>query len=65
MYSKIEKSYPVNLILDGNINNGSLRQLRKTKRWINDILDDNDIDLMDVSYAFLLNESIYIIRKET
>lgn len=64
VYSKVTKEYPINLIIDGNINNATLKQLRKTKRWINDILDDNDIALIDVSYAFILDGLIYIIKKE-
>lgn len=63
LYTKYEKSNPTTLIIDGTINYRNLKQIRRSKKWITQLLDERRIKLEDISYAFLLNDSFYVIKK--
>ena len=55
--------YPMPIILDGTIQEKTLKYINKSKLWIKDILDKNDIKLEEIFYAFYQNKSFYIIKK--
>ena len=65
LYTKYANTSPLSLVIDGNIIEKNLRQIRKNRVWLNDILDDKEINVKDISYAFLLDNLVYIIKKET
>ncbi len=54
--------YPIPLILDGIINNDTLKQLKKDNDWVESILRNENVLLKDVFYAFYRNKQLYIIR---
>ena len=65
LYTKYANNSPLSLVIDGDIVERSLMQIRKNRRWLNDILEGKKIEITDISYAFLLNDAVYIIKKET
>ena len=57
------KDYPLPIIMDGVIDYKILKEIGKDKKWIDDLLDNNDIELSNIFYAFYRNNKTYIIRK--
>ena len=55
--------YPLPLILDSVIQPETLIQIRKTEKWINKTLKDENVSLEDVFYAFYKDKGLYIIKK--
>ena len=53
--------YPLPLILDGKIDEETLMQIGKNKKWINKELSKLGTDLSDIFYAFYRNNELYII----
>ena len=60
---KIKSIYPMPIILDGKIDEDSLKNIKKDKIWLNNIMDNNDVMLEEVFYAFYKNKKIYFIKK--
>ncbi len=60
---KIKSSYPMALILDGFIQKGALKQIRKTESWLKEELASKSLVPNDIFYAFYKNKKIYIIKK--
>lgn len=60
---KIKSPYPVALILDGEIQDKTLKHIKKTKNWLEDELKSNKLNLSDIFYAFYKNKKIYVIKK--
>lgn len=58
------KDYPLPIIIDGNIDYDVLKDMKKDKKWIYKILDDNKITLDNVFYAFYTKNKTYIIKKD-
>ena len=58
------KDYPLPIIIDGNIDYDVLKDMKKDKKWIYKILDDNNITLNNVFYAFYTKNKTYIIKKD-
>lgn len=58
-----QKTYPLPLIIDGEIQYNSLNDIGKTKRWIISILKDEKTNLNEVFYAFYKNDKCFIIKK--
>ena len=56
--------YPLPLILDGKINYDTLRQIKKSIKWIDDNLEKENINVDGVFYAFYREKKLYIIKKE-
>ena len=61
---KEEKNYPLPLILDGKVDYKVLKEIKKDKKWLNDILNKNNITLDNVFYAFYTKEKTFIIKKQ-
>lgn len=61
---KEEKNYPLPLILDGQIDYSVLKEIKKKEKWLNLILEKNNIDLNNVFYAFYTKEKTFIIKKQ-
>ena len=60
---KLKSSYPMPLILDGCIQNSSLKHIKKTEDWLNEELSSKNLSSKDIFYAFYKNKKIYIIKK--
>ena len=60
---KIKSSYPMALILDGFIQKGALKQIRKTESWLKEELASKNLVPNDILYTFYKNKKIYIIKK--
>lgn len=54
--------YPLPLILDGVIQEDTMKQIKKNKKWIEDKLKVENVKLNDVFYGFYKDKSIYLIR---
>ena len=57
-------TYPLPLILDGNVDEEVLIQINRSRRWLNNELLKENIDLNNIFYAFYKNKELYIIEKD-
>ena len=55
--------YPLPLILDGIIDYGVLKEIKKDYNWLINQLKKNNIELDNVFYAFYTNNKTFIITK--
>ena len=60
---RIKTSYPMPIILDGEINQKTLEFLKKTNQWLEKELQKKDLEIDDIFYAFYKNNKIYLITK--
>lgn len=58
-----DTSYPLPIIVDGQIDLEVLKQIKKDKSWLHIILTKRQISLDEVFYAFYKNGNVYIIKK--
>ena len=62
-FLKLKSSNPFPLILDGIIQKDTLKYLKKDEKWVKDILNQKEVDLKNVFYAFYKDNDTYIIKK--
>ena len=55
--------YPLPLILDGKIQQETLKQISKTKSWLLKTLQEEKVQLSDIFYAFYREKSLYLIKQ--
>ena len=55
--------YPLPLIIDGIVDNDSLLNINKTTIWLNKVLEENNLSVSDILYAFYKQNKLYIVRK--
>lgn len=55
--------YPLPLILDGEIQQDTITQLKKDEKWLKKTLKQENVDLDNVFYAFYKDKSLFIIKK--
>jgi len=55
------KNYPISLIIDGNIIKDNLFSIHKSMEWINRKLEENNLDLKNINYAYFKNKEVYFI----
>lgn len=60
---KTDSAYPAPIIVDGVIQENTLKNIRKNKIWIKLYLRNQNIKLEDIFYAFYKNGKIYTILK--
>ena len=60
---KTDSAYPEPIIVDGVIQEKTLKNIRKNKIWIKLYLRNQNINLEDIFYAFYKNGKIYTILK--
>ena len=60
---KTDSAYPAPIIVDGGIQENTLKNIRKNKIWIKLYLRKQNINLEDIFYAFYKNGKIYTILK--
>lgn len=61
---KDNKSYPFPLILDGKVDEDTLKKINKDKKWLSNILKKEYIELNEIFYAFYTKDNLYIITNE-
>lgn len=60
---KIKSDYPMPLIIEGDIQEETLKNLKKNKDWLVDKIHNRGMLVNDVFYCFYKNNKIYIINK--
>lgn len=60
---KDKKTYPMPIIIDGEVQFDNLYGINKTKTWLLNTLVDKNIKAEDVFYAFCKNNDLYIIKR--
>ena len=63
-YETGKSPLPLPLILDGDIQEDTIKHLKKDKKWVYNFLDKKDIKLEDVFFAFYKDKNIFIIRND-
>lgn len=58
------KTFPLPLILDGEIEKANLKYINKSEEWLNLFLKDKKVLLEEVFYAFYKDHDVYIIKKD-
>lgn len=54
--------YPLPLILDGKVQQGTLKKLKKKEKWLDELLLQKKINLDDIFYAFYKDNQLFIIK---
>jgi len=60
--SKLFGEYPMPLILDGEIDYDTLRQINKDEKWLNDTLKRENVALDEIFYAFYRKKKMFLIK---
>lgn len=60
--NKLLGEYPMPLIMDGEISYDTLKQINKTKEWLEISLKRENVLLSDIFYAFYRNKKLFIIK---
>lgn len=60
--SNLHGEYPMPLILDGEISYDTLKQINKTKDWLENSLERENVNLGDIFYAFYRNKKLFLIK---
>lgn len=60
---KTKSDYPIPIIIDGRIQETTLKQIKKTKTWLLDKISEKNIPLSEIFYAFYHCHGMYIIKK--
>ena len=55
------KNYPISIIIDGNIIKDNLFSINKSTEWLNKKIEDNNLDLKDINYAYFKNKEVFFI----
>ncbi len=63
-YDTGKSPLPLPLILDGDIQEDTIKHLKKDKKWVYNFLDKKDIKLSDVFFAFYKDRNIFIIKND-
>lgn len=59
-----DKSYPLPVILDGEIDYETLTQIGKDNAWLEKKLNEEDVTKDNVFYAFYKKNQLFLIKKE-
>lgn len=60
---KIKENIPLPFIIEGIIQEDILKQINKSKIWVNSLLDSNNLDLNNVFYAIYQKNHVYVIKR--
>jgi len=58
-----DKSYPMPIIIEGKIQDKTLKYIKKDKTWLNKILLNNNEELDNIFYAFYKDNKLFIIPR--
>ena len=59
-----DSTYPMPLILDGEVDYNVLREIKKDYKWLNKYLKQKNLELKDIFYCFYALNKIFIIEKK-
>lgn len=59
-----DNKYPLPIIINGELDNDTLSQIKKSKEWINNELLRKKVDLKNVFYCFYQDNNLYLIEKD-
>lgn len=62
--SKMFGEYPMPLILDGEIDYDTLKQINKDEKWLLSTLEKEQVNLEDIFYAFYRNKKLFLIKDQ-
>jgi len=62
-FLKVAGSYPSPLIVDGRIQYDTLKGINRTDEWLKKFLNEQEVQLKEVFYAFYKNRKIYLIKQ--
>ena len=62
-FFKLNRAYPMPIIVDGSIQTKALSHIHKTKSWLEDELLKKKLNIKDIFYAFYKKNKIYIVKK--
>ncbi len=62
--SKLFGEYPLPVILDGSIDYDTLKQIGKSERWLISVLDNDNLNLSDIFYAFYRDKKLFLIKRD-
>ena len=60
---KIKEKIPLPFIIEGIIQEDILKQINKSKIWVNSLLDSNNLDLNNIFYAIYQKNHVYVIKR--
>lgn len=60
--SSMKGEYPLPLILDGVVDYDTLKHIKKSDKWIEEMLKEDGVELRNVFYAFYRKNKLYIIK---
>ena len=63
-YSTLNKVYPLPFIIDGKINDDSLKKANIKHQKLLELLYESNLDLNEVFYAFYKEKKIFVIKKD-
>lgn len=55
--------YPLPLVLDGIIQPETLTQIKKSKKWLEKTLKEENLSIEDIFYAFYKDKGLYLIKQ--
>lgn len=61
---KDKKTYPLPIVLDGEVQFDNLYNIGKSKRWLLNTLIDKNIKVEEIFYAFSKNNDLFIIKND-
>ena len=59
-----DNTYPLPIIINGILDEETLIQIKKSKKWLNKELINRKIEINNIFYCFYQNNSLYIIEKD-
>lgn len=62
-FLKLSSSYPMPLILDGEVQDKALKYIHKNNEWLYQKLDEKNLLLDDIFYCFYKSKKLYIIKR--
>lgn len=61
---KTKSNYPIALIIDGQIQEKTLKNIHRSKTWLYLYLKKQEAELKDIFYGFYKNKKVYLIKKK-
>lgn len=59
-----DNDYPMPLIVDGTVDENTLKNIKKNYIWLNEVLKSHHVKLEDVYYAFYRDNKTFIIKRD-
>ncbi len=60
----LTRTYPLPVIIDGRVQEPTLIQIGKSKKWLEEELNNDNLKPEDVFYAFYKNKNLFIIERD-